>query len=130
MRPQAGVGFIKRITSRRGDFDYRNRLDLLLGEHPPINPSGAWKSRIDFYDLARRDDGAERDVVLGHRHVFIDDLQRMNRSDDRRLCGNLFVLGKQGEFQVRIAAAFTDSGAAAIHGDRAADDQVDLFDFI
>lgn len=128
MRHQAGP-FINRITRRRGDFEYRNRLDLLLAEHPPVNPFRPREIRSDFDKLARRDDSAERDVVFGHGQVFVEDLQRMNRRNDRRLCGYLFVLGQQGEFQVRIAAAFTDSSAAAIDRDRAADDQVDLFDF-
>src|SRR5688572_3525644 len=73
-----GLGIINRITSRRGNFEYRNRLDLLLAEHPPVNPFRPREIRSDFDNLTRRDDNAERDVVFGHGQVFVEDLQRMN----------------------------------------------------
>ena len=43
---------------------------------------------------------------------------------------SIFSCGSRREFEIGVTAAFADAGAVARHGNRTADDEVDLFHFI
>ncbi len=105
---------------------YGDLVDFLAPQHVPVNAFGSRKLRLDFDDFGRRHDRAERNIVRGHRDLFVDNLQRMNRSHNRSSSADLFFLGQQGEFQIRVAAAFADARALPIDRDGAANDQIDF----
>ena len=54
------------------------------GNSAPIYAFGRARRPLISMTSVRRDDGAQRNVVLGHGDFFVDDLQRMNGRDDRR----------------------------------------------
>ena len=53
-----------------------NRFDLFYGQHVPVDSFGPLQLRFSFDDLVRRDNRRERNIVLGHRNLFIHDLER------------------------------------------------------
>ena len=93
-------------------------------------PFGRAKEEVGIDDFVRRHDGAKRNIVLGHRDFFVDNLQRMNGRDDRRVGSDFSFFREQRELEVRIAAALADPGALAIYRHRTADNQVDLFHLV
>ena len=56
-----------------------------FGNSRQYMPFGRAKEGGWHDDFGWRHDGTKRNIVFGHRDFFVDNLQRMNGRDDRRI---------------------------------------------
>jgi len=87
---------------------------------------GEWAPRARAHHLVGRDDDVDAEVVLGLGQLLVDELEPVDRRDDRRRVVDEPGLGQQHELEVGEPAALAEPDALAVDRDRPADDEVDV----
>ena len=94
-----------------------NQLYLFFVEIFPIDSLRFRELRLAIDYLVGRHNEINRDVMRFQLELLINDLKRMNGGDDRSSSSDDSGFKRDRVFEVRVAAAFSDSRAVSTNGD-------------